>query len=294
MFKKQLLAASVLALTAGIAFADNEAGIMQSAGDANTATIEQISGGDAVAAQIIQAGSATGTAAVYQGITSATGAGFDTKAAIDSQSAYGKAAGAQVDLTSDSFADPSAQAVLSTTVNDLAVVKQGALTDAGIAKVIQATGDDLANNFDPTTALIGSSTLTNTSGVDTGVFNFGTFSSVTADISAGTDNVDNIGLVSQGVAGGLVTRDGNALADAAAAATHEALIVQAGAQLTAVVLQQGAASATVLQAGTGNDAYVVQYGDGDTNAAYVVQTATNDIATVYQTGSNANAAIYQH
>ncbi|MDO9179882.1 MAG: hypothetical protein Q7U16_16410 [Agitococcus sp.] len=303
MFKKHVLAVAVMAMTSGVAFADNEA-IVEQVNDptASTATIEQMYIDANVSyGQVIQ-DAATGdgvlpNAVIYQGAASDVGSLNPTAPAALN--------GTEIDLSLDAWLDnsPAPYAAVNTVVSNFAYIKQDT-TEASQAMIVQLSLDD-ASAFATASTLFANDLVLGTPGLaDGGSLSDGVNDLIAAGVPASPffDNVadsaannNNIAAISQGSE--VIDRNGDTLGGAAATGgTGDlALIVQMGSDNIAQVLQTGDGPqvATVIQADSGNDAYVAQY-SGDTNTATVVQIAVNDLATVYQSGTGNFATVYQH
>jgi hypothetical protein len=309
MFKKHVLAIAVMAITSGVAFAENEAVISQINDPAtSTATVEQVyADGNTNYGQIIQdAATSDGVifnAVVFQGAASDVGAVDPT--APTAVSVLGTA----IDLALPSWVDagPVVYAPLTAAVANFAYVKQDT-TDASKAMIVQISVDDAALFATASTLFANDLMQTNaTLALDVGLTDGGTLSDGTNElISAGVANailanvadtaanVGNMAAISQGSE--VVERGGAVLGGAQndGGADDTALIVQLGSDNIAQILQSGEGQfAAIIQADSGNDAYVAQY-SGATNTATVVQVAVNDLATVYQSGEGNVATINQY
>ena len=316
MFKKHLLAAAVLSLSAGIAFADNEAVIDQSdtAATGSIATIEQVISDVTVPGtsfgQIIQNATDTTTASVYQGPADA-GSAIDPTAPASTNTAA-----TAIDLTLDAYKDTvNVYTPVLTAAGNYALIKQDTTGAATTASIIQTTGDDLANLSD-TTVTLGA----NTAGLSGGQLTIDGTNLYDAGLSLGDTTLShgNIGAISQNAA--VVDRAGAALGGTTQAGNtspiEAALLIQLGTNNIAQILQAGDGdNAAVVQDGDLNDAFVAQYGvngtvgvlqlaststatvyqGGDTNAASITQRqVTGDNATIYQDGTSNTATINQH
>lgn len=309
MFKKHVLAVAVMALTSGVAFAENEAIISQINDPAtSTATVEQVyADGNTNYGQIIQDATTSDgvifNAVVYQGAASDVGLVDPTAPAAVS------VIGTAIDLALPSWVDagPVVYAPLTATVANFAYVKQDT-TDASKAMIVQTSVDDAALFATASTLFANDLMQSNvTLTLDVGLTDGGTLSDGTNElISAGvagailanvadtTANVGNMAAISQGSE--VVERGGAVLGGAQndGGADDTALIVQLGSDNIAQILQSGETQfAAIIQADSGNDAYVAQY-SGTTNTATVVQVAVNDLATVYQSGDGNVATINQY
>ncbi len=303
MFKKHVLAIAVMAITSGVAFAENEAVISQvNDPAASTATIEQIyADGNTNYGQIIQdAATSDGVivnAVVYQGAASDVGAIDPTGPAATN------AAATAIDTALAAYSDtgPVAYGALTAAVANFALVKQDT-TDAAKAMIVQLSVDDAAAFATASTLFAAdlvqdNATLATTVGLsDGGALTDGTNDLVPllATVADSAANVGNIAAISQGSA--VVERGGAVLGGAQndGGADNVALIIQLGSDNIAQIQQSGEAQfAAVIQADSGNDAFVAQY-SGTTNTATVVQVAVNDTATVYQSGEGNVATISQH
>lgn len=310
MFKKHVLAVAVMAMTSGVAFAENEAVISQINDPAtSTATVEQVyADGNTNYGQIIQDATTSDglifNAVVYQGIASDVGAVDPT--APTAVSILGTA----IDLALPSWVDagPVVYAPLTATVANFAYVKQDT-TDASKAMIVQLSVDDAAVFATANTLFANDLIQSNaTLALDVGLSDGGGLSDGTNDlIAAGVPsaiflaniadtaaNVGNMAAISQGSE--VVERGGAVLGGAQndGGADDTALIVQLGSDNIAQILQSGEGQfAAIIQADSGNDAYVAQY-SGATNTATVVQVAVNDLATVYQSGEGNVATINQY
>jgi len=296
MFKKNLLAVAVLAMTSGVAIADNEAYISQNddASTASVATVEQVYS-DAASTnfgRITQNVTDTSTATVYQGLTDTAGsAGTVDPTAPTLTTPLATA----IDPTINAYVDaaPTPYEPLTAAVTNFALIKQDGAANA-IATVYQVTGDEVA---DIDNAGIASMTnpAGNTVGIDAGVLTDGTVEIQPGVVSGTTDaNTGNIAAIAQGAE--VIDRAGNVLGGAQGDATDGeiALIVQMGTGNMAQIMQTGDTQfAAIIQDDTNNDAYIAQYG-GAGNSATITQIAVQDIATIYQTGDANTARIYQH
>jgi hypothetical protein len=303
MFKKHALAVAVLALTSGIAFAENEAVISQINDPATSvATVEQIyADANANYGQILQDAAtgdgATVNAVIYQGAASDVGAVDPTAPTATN------AAATSIDLTLPGWVDagPVPYAPLTAVVSNFGYIKQDT-TDSATATIVQLSVDDAAA-FATASTLIASDLIASnpTLGVDVGLTDGGGLTDGTNDITAllgsvadSASNQDNIAAISQGSE--VVARDGTVLGGAQndGGSGQVAFIIQLGSANIAQVLQSGDEQfAAVIQADSGNDAFIAQYG-GNNNSATVVQVAINDTATVYQSGDSNIATISQH
>jgi len=288
MFKKNLLAIAVLAMTSGVVLADNEAYISQGDenGTASTATIEQVYTDVASAhfGMIVQNITDTSTATIYQGLTDTGG----TAGTIDPTApALTTPAATAIDPASPAYADLLANAYtpLTAAVTNFAIIKQDGSANAS-AGVYQVTADEVADLDAPVTNPAGA-----TAGIDAGTLTDGTVEITPAS----AENSGNIAAIAQGSAP--IDRAGNALGAAAqgdASDAEIALVIQMGTGNMGQIMQAGDAQyALVIQDGTSNDAFVAQYA-GSGNSATITQVATQDIATVYQAGTGNTARIYQH
>lgn len=303
MFKKHVLAIAVMAITSGVAFAENEAIISQVNDPAtSTATIEQIyADGNTNYGQILQdAATSDGVifnAVVYQGAASDVGAVDPTAPTATN------VIGTSIDLATPAWVDagPVPYAPLTAAVANFAYVKQDT-TDASKAMIVQLSVDDAAAFATASTLFANdlvqdNATLATTVGLsDGGGLTDGTndITLLLTNVADSAANVGNIAAISQGSE--VVERGGAVLGGAQndGGADNTALIIQLGSDNIAQVLQSGEAQfAAVIQADSGNDAYIAQY-SGATNTATVVQVAVNDIATVYQSGEGNIATINQH
>ncbi|MDO8415843.1 MAG: hypothetical protein Q7S87_06485 [Agitococcus sp.] len=310
MFKKHVLAIAVMAMTSGVAFAENEAIISQVNDPAtSTATVEQVYvDGNTNYGQIIQDATTSDgvifNAVVYQGISSDVGAVDPTAPTAVN------VLGTSIDLALAAWVDagPVAYAPLTATVANFAYVKQDT-TDASRAMIVQTSVDD-ASLFASANTLFANDLIQSnvTLALDVGLSDGGGLSDGTNDlIAAGVPsaiflanvddtaaNVGNIAAISQGSE--VVDRDGNVLGGAQndGGIDEAAIIVQLGSDNIAQILQAGDTQfAAIIQADIGNDAFVAQY-SGTTNTATIVQVAINDLATVYQSGDGNVATINQY
>ncbi len=308
MFKKHVLAVAVMAMTSGIAFAENEAIVSQVNDPAtSTATIEQIyADGNVNYGQILQdAATSDGVinnAVVYQGAASDAGAIDPTAPTATNASATA------IDLAAPTWVDagPVAYAPLNAAVANFAYIKQDS-TDASKAMIAQLSIDD-ASAFATASTLFATdltqdnTTLATTVGLaDAGTLSDGTNELISAGVASAilanadtTANVDNVAAISQGSE--VLDRSGTVLGGAQndGGGDDTAIIFQLGASNFAQIQQSGDSQfAAIIQADAGNDAYVAQY-SGSANTATVVQVAVNDLATVYQSGDSNVATINQH
>jgi hypothetical protein len=303
MFKKHVLAIAVMAITSGVAFAENEAIISQVNDPAtSTATIEQIyADGNTNYGQILQdAATSDGVisnAVVYQGAASDVGAVDPTAPTATNTIATA------IDLATPAWVDagPVPYAPLTAAVANFAYVKQDS-TDASKAMIAQLSVDDAAAFATASTLFANdlvqeNATLATTVGLsDGGGLTDGTndITLLLTNVTDSTANVGNIAAISQGSQ--VVERGGAVLGGAQndGGADNAALIIQLGSDNIAQIMQSGDTQfAAVIQADSGNDAFVAQY-SGANNTATVVQVAVNDIATVYQSGDGNVATISQH
>ncbi|RZU46956.1 curlin associated repeat protein [Fluviicoccus keumensis] len=288
MFKKHLLAAAVLSLMSGAAFAENEAIIEQldDASTASTATIEQVFTDPTQAhfAQAIQNLTDTATISIYQGAT-------DTAGAIDPTGPASTAAQATaIDPTINAYADPLAYAPLTAAATSFALVKQDGAANA-IGMIVQVTGDEVADLEDKTIDIGGV-----TAGISGGAINDGVVD-VEPGVVSGTTDANNGNIAAIGQSAEVVDRGATVLGAGAQGDASDgelALIIQMGSGNIAQILQTGdAQAALVVQDDTNNDAYIAQFG-GANNAATITQLASGDIGTILQTGDSNVARIYQH
>jgi len=296
MFKKNLLAVAVLAMTSGVVLADNEAYISQNddASTASVATVEQVYS-DAASTnfgRITQNVTDTSTATVYQGLTDTAGsAGTVDPTAPTLTTPLATA----IDPTINAYVDaaPTPYEPLTAAVTNFALIKQDGAANA-IATVYQVTGDEVADIDNAGIASV-TNPAGNTVGIDAGVLTDGTVEIQPGVVSGTTDaNTGNIAAIAQGAE--VIDRAGNVLGGAQGAATDGeiALIVQMGTGNMAQIMQTGDTQfAAIIQDDTNNDAYIAQYG-GAGNSATITQIAVQDIATIYQTGDANTARIYQH
>jgi len=296
MFKKNLLAVAVLAMTSGVVLADNEAYISQNddASTASVATVEQVYS-DAASTNfgvISQNVTDTSTATVYQGLTDTAGsAGTVDPTAPTLTTPLATA----IDPTINAYVDaaPTPYEPLTAAVTNFALIKQDGAANA-IATVYQVTGDEVADIDNAGIASV-TNPAGNTVGIDAGVLTDGTVEIQPGVVSGTTDaNTGNIAAIAQGAE--VIDRAGNVLGGAQGAATDGeiALIVQMGTGNMAQIMQTGDTQfAAIIQDDTNNDAYIAQYG-GAGNSATITQIAVQDIATIYQTGDANTARIYQH
>jgi hypothetical protein len=300
MLKKHVLAAAVLALTSGIAFAENEAIIEQIGDDGslNAAIIEQVRDNTNVSyGQIIQEttlGDGALTTLIYQGVASGAGTLLPSAPAALN--------GTEIDLSVDAWVDnaPAPYEAKSATVANFAYIKQDTV-ELSQAVIVQMSVDEAAD-FDPLLTLFANDlvvdTLVGTAGVATGAVTDGvndlTALGLLDNVADSTANANNIAAVSQGSE--VIDRNGDTLGGLANAggAGDIALILQMGSDNIAQVLQtgDGPQTAAVIQADSGNDAYVAQYA-GESNTATIVQVGIGDRATVYQAGATNIATVYQ-
>jgi len=307
MFKKNLLAVAVLAMTSSVALADNEAYISQGddTGTASVATVEQIYNDVATAhyGVIIQNVTDTSNSMVYQGLSDSAG----TVGTVDPTApTLTTPLATTIDPTVAAFVDIAGTPYepLTAAVTNFALIKQDGAANA-FATVLQVTGDEIADldnandNFANAGALIvlADPISGNNIGIDAGVLTDGFVEIEPGAVSGTTDaNTGNIAVIAQG-AGDMLDRAGNALglgAQGDASDGELALIVQMGTGNMAQILQTGDAQlAAIIQDNESNDAYIAQYA-GTGNTAVITQTALADIATIYQSGDANTARIYQH
>ena len=193
MFKKNLLAVAVLALTSGVVLADNEAYISQSddAATASVATVEQIFTDVASAhfAEVSQNATDTSTVSVYQGLTDTGG----TAGSIDPTApAITTILATAIDPTINAYVDPLAYAPLTAAVTNFALVKQDGAANAN-AVVVQVTGDEVAD-LDKAVDFNGVNV-----GIDAGTLTDGVNEIEPGAVSGTTDaNSGNIAAIGQG------------------------------------------------------------------------------------------------
>lgn len=302
MFKKSVLAVAVMAMTSGVAFAE-EAYITQYLDPTtSTAVIEQrfVDGSVNYGAILQEATTGDGVAlnaVIFQGLSSDAGA-------IDPTAPESTVSGTAIDLTVTAYVDggPSVYEPINAAVANFAYIKQDT-TETSQAVIAQLSLDD-ASVFDSTLTMFQAELALNGIGLtDIGTLSYdGTNNLIDAGVaSAIFDNVDdsagnanNIAAISQGSEA--LDRNGEVLGGAAntGGVNNLALIIQMGSDNIAQVMQSGDGPqvATVIQADLGNDAFVAQV--GDTNTATVLQAAVNGVATVYQTGTGNIASVFQY
>lgn len=296
MFKKNLLAVAVLAMTSGVVLADNEAYISQNddASTASIATVEQVYS-DAASTnfgRITQNVTDTSTATVYQGLTDTAG----TAGTVDPTApTLTTPLATAIDPTINAYVDaaPTPYEPLTAAVTNFALIKQDGAANA-IATVYQVTGEEVADIDNAGIASV-TNPAGNTVGIDAGVLTDGTVEIEPGVVSGTTDaNTGNIAAIAQGAE--VIDRAGNVLGGAQGDASDGeiALIVQMGTGNMAQIMQTGDTQfAAIIQDDTNNDAYIAQYA-GAGNSATITQVAVQDIATIYQTGDANTARIYQH
>lgn len=305
MFKKNLLAIAVLAMTSGVVLADNEAYISQGddTGTASVATVEQIYNDVATAhyGVIIQNVTDTSNSMIYQGLSDSAG----TVGTVDPTApTLTTPLATAIDPTIAAFVDIAGTPYepLTGAVTSFALVKQDGAANA-FATVLQVTGDEVADldnandNFANAGALIvlADPISGNNIGIDAGTLTDGINEIEPGVVSGTTDaNTGNIAAIAQGAE--VIDRAGNVLGGAQGDASDGeiALIVQMGTGNMAQIMQTGDTQfAAIIQDDTNNDAYIAQYG-GAGNSATITQIAVQDIATIYQAGDGNTARIYQH
>jgi hypothetical protein len=289
LFKRNMLAVAVLAMTSGVVFANgNESVINQINGDTNSAQVDQNTVTDqGQFSQVLQNEASASTVRVYQGTTSDVGV-LDATAPVGIANLPDPTTFAPTYAYTVLGANPDfanyASVLQDTTTNSTASIFQ---LDGGVDDV-SAFSDlfDLANGG--TMGFDGTGGVT----VDLGTFN-------ASYTPAGAGNANNVGLIYQGAVP--ADRDGTALGDAtvnSGADSEVALIIQTGTNHVAQIYQAGDnQTAGIFQDFDHNDGYIAQYtvgGVGDTNTAAIVQLGSNGFSTIYQSGSNNVAFNYQH
>lgn len=297
MFKKNLLAIAVLAMSSGVVLADNEAYISQGddTGTASIATVEQVYS-DAASTNfgvISQNLTDTSTATVYQGLTDTAG----TAGTVDPTApTLTTPLATAIDPTIGAYVDaaPTPYEPLTGAVTNFALIKQDGAANA-IATVYQVTGDEVADIDNAGITSVTDPVSGNTVGIDAGTLTDGINEIEPGVVSGTTDaNTGNIAAIAQGAE--VIDRAGNVLGGAQGDASDGeiALIVQMGTGNMAQIMQTGDTQfAAIIQDDTNNDAYIAQYG-GAGNSATITQIAVQDIATIYQAGDGNTARIYQH